>query len=259
MPPKGWRKNAEGQYPLQKQDLDLVSIDDILFPRATVQKLAKALLNSSEGETESNSVMAKDSVIALQRSATVFVSHLLFHARKISKDNSRKTVNAQDILAAIERADFPGFLPEVKQKLATFEQNNLQKKKDKKVKQEGEKDELVLQSAKRLKDNESHAQIKPEQGEEEEEEEIEEDEAENDGQAEGNSRNEEDDPEDDDGEEEEDEDEAVRTQNPIALLEREEKELNQDGEEGEENVENQQEDDDGDSDDDNDQAGNKRP
>ncbi|CAH2351668.1 DNA polymerase epsilon subunit D [[Candida] railenensis] len=243
MPPKGWRKNAEGQYPSQKQDSDLVSIDDILFPRATVQKLAKAILNSTEDESESNSIMAKDSVIALQRSATVFVSHLMFHARKISKESSRKTVNAQDILAAIERAEFPGFLPEIKSKLATFEQNSLLKrneKKSKKVSEKKEEDEASggEQSSKRLKGNGANAQVKrdPEDEQDEDDDEDEED-----------VDNDETDPipadddADDEEDEDEDEDEAIRTQNPITLLEREEKELNQ--EEGVEEEDNAEEDD----------------
>lgn len=48
----------------------MISIDDILFPRATVNRLAKAIL--ADG-----GLISKDSSIALQRSATVFVSHLL--------------------------------------------------------------------------------------------------------------------------------------------------------------------------------------
>lgn len=254
MPPKGWRKNAEGQYPLQKQDLDLVSIDDILFPRATVQKLAKAILNSNEDESESNSIMAKDSVIALQRSATVFVSHLMFHARKISKESSRKTVNAQDILAAIERAEFPGFLPEVKLKLATFEQNSLLKRNESKVKKLGEQKEEDEangdeQLSKRLKDNGANAQIKRDpEDEQEEDEDEEEDEVDND---ETDPIPADDDVEDEEDEDEE-EDEAVRTQNPITLLEREEKELNQEeGEDEEDNAEEDGEDDDEDEEGDN--------
>jgi histone H3/H4 len=125
MPPKGWRKNADGQYPQPNKDSELVSIDDILFPRSTIQKLAKSIL---EGENGGNLIVAKDSVLAMQRSATVFVSHLLFYARQLSKADSRKVVSAQDIFNALEQTDFSGFLPEVKQKLAVFEANSAAKK-----------------------------------------------------------------------------------------------------------------------------------
>lgn len=117
MPPKGWRKNADGNYPVPNREAEITSIDEILFPRSIVQRLAKEMLNDDENSMS----MAKDSLIALQRSATVFVSHIMFHAREVSKSNERKTVNAQDILTALENAEYPGFVPEVKQKTSMFE------------------------------------------------------------------------------------------------------------------------------------------
>lgn len=154
MPPKGWRRNTEGQYPQPNKDQDLVSIDEILFPRATVQKLAKNIMNASSDEGASTMILAKDSMIALQRSSTVFVSHLMFQARQISKDEGRKTINAQDILGALEKAEFSGFIPEVKQKLSIFESNIALRKKhkaEKKVSKPEGVDTSPLN--KRLKDN----------------------------------------------------------------------------------------------------------
>lgn len=126
MPPKGWRKNSEGQYPSPSRDTELFSIDDILFPRTTVQKIAKQFISD---ENDQNMMLAKESVQALQRSATVFVSHLLHHARQVSKENSRRTVAAQDIIIALERAEFGGIVPEVRQGLSQFEADVALKKK----------------------------------------------------------------------------------------------------------------------------------
>lgn len=216
MPPKGWRKNAEGQYPLQMKDADLTSIDDILFPRATVQKLAKSML--ADDGTESQMIMAKDSVIALQRSATVFVSHLLYHALQISKDASRKTVNAQDILGAIERAEFPGFVPEVKHKLAAYEQTKADAKTVV-VREPAAGEEAEEPLAKRAKDNNQAAvAIAAEVADEDEGEET-------DGETEEPHEN-----EVDEAEEPQDEPDVTVT-NPILLLEREERELAQDPDE----------------------------
>ena len=154
MPPKGWRKNTEGQYPQPNKDQDLVSIDEILFPRATVQKLAKNIMNASSDEGASNMILAKDSMTALQRSSTVFVSHLMFQARQISKDEGRKTINAQDIISALEKAEFSGFIPEVKQKLSVFESNIALKKKHKAEKKILKPENVdVSPLSKRLKDN----------------------------------------------------------------------------------------------------------
>ena len=110
-------KNADGQYPQpSSKENELISIDDILFPRTTIQKLAKNIVSDDENNVGQMTI-AKDSLLALQRSATVFVSHLLFQAKQISKEANRKTVSAQDMLAALERAEFSGFIPEVKQNL----------------------------------------------------------------------------------------------------------------------------------------------
>lgn len=205
------------------RDADLTSIDDILFPRATVQKLAKSML--TDDGTESQMIMAKDSVIALQRSATVFVSHILYHARQISKDASRKTVNAQDVLGAIERAEFPGFVPEVKHKLAAYEQTKADAKTL--TMREPAATEVAEEPlAKRAKDNNQTAvAVAAEVAEEDEDQETE-------GETEEPHVN-----EVEEAEEPQDEPNDTVT-NPISLLEREERELAQDpdksGEEDEE-------------------------
>lgn len=192
MPPKGWRKNADGQYPQPNKETELVSIDDILFPRATIAKLAKTI--------SADNMLAKDSVLAVQRSATVFVSHLMFYARQEAKEHDRKTVNAQDILNALEKTEFTGFVPEVKQRLASYEANVANKKKQKESRKEKDRE------SKKSKD--------------EDVEDVEEDEEEHD--------------DDDDvfedastSLEKKDDEEEVES-NPIALLAKEEQELNGD-------------------------------
>lgn len=197
MPPKGWRKNGESA--LAHAETDLVSIDDILFPRLTIQKLAKMPL------ADDNMSLAKDSLIAVQRAATVFVSHLLFHARLLAKEKERKNVNAQDILAALEKADLSGFLPEVKQRLSTYEE---QKTTRKVPSEQGSDHEEPV--AKKQKDNSENSVGKTNQ-----------EEAEDDGiDAEKPA------PDTDAVEEaEEEEAEEAAAPNPIALLNQEEDEL----------------------------------
>ena len=155
MPPKGWRKNGDSA-PISK-DTELVSIDDILFPRSTIQKLAKGILSDASGTAlGDNMSLTKDSLIAVQRSATVFVSHMMFHARLIAKDLGRKNVNSQDILHALERADLAGFAPEIKQKLSLFELDAEAKKKSK----QDAKDQTDEPAAKKLRDNNSGSVLK---------------------------------------------------------------------------------------------------
>ncbi|KAI5957490.1 DPB4 [Candida theae] len=128
MPPKGWKKNADpSEQPFR--ETDIVSIDDILFPKSTISKLARSI--TSDEDNHNNMNLAKDSLLALQRSATVFVSYMLFHAKSVSKATGRKTVTAQDIMMALERAEFAGFLPEVKERLGEFELSAKAKKQKK--------------------------------------------------------------------------------------------------------------------------------
>mmetsp|Transcript_177 Transcript_177/g.199 ORF Transcript_177/g.199 Transcript_177/m.199 type:complete len:246 (+) Transcript_177:79-816(+) len=244
MPPKGWRKNTEGQYPQPNKDQDLVSIDDILFPRATVQKLAKNIMNASSDEGGSNMILAKDSMTALQRSSTVFVSHLMFQARQISKDEGRKTVNAQDILIALEKAEFSGFIPEVKQKLSVYESNAALRKKakaEKKVSKSEEVDTSPL--SKRLKDNDektiqrdNDVRIEDDHEGDDEDEDVTEELA-NDEETKNKESKE-------DGDEElDDKDNGEVEENPIALLSREEDELRGEEADDVEDVQNSSEDD----------------
>lgn len=215
MPPKGWRKNADGQYPQVSKESEIISIDDILFPKATVMKLAK---NITSGTGDDNMILAKDSGLALQRSATVFVSHLMFHAREVAKEQDRKTVNAQDILNALERAEFNGFTGEVKQKLSAFENNTVLKKKQRLENKSAKVEDPNTQpAAKKLKDNsEQGIQKLEDKIEHEEEEEEEEEDNFEDANDDAN------DEEDVDGGEEEGE---VPQSNPIAILGQEENEL----------------------------------
>lgn len=234
MPPKGWRRNTEGQYPQPNKDQDLVSIDEILFPRATVQKLAKNIMNASNDEGASNMILAKDSMIALQRSSTVFVSHLMFQARQISKDEGRKTINAQDILGALEKAEFSGFIPEVKQKLSIFESNIALRKKhkaEKKVSKPEGVDTSPLN--KRLKDNDEQiiqrdnsADMEDDhEAEAEADEDITEELPNDENTDNKESKEEEEEAEEAEEEHDDEKDGEEVEENPIALLSREEDEL----------------------------------
>lgn len=220
MPPKGWRKNAEGKFPQNPKDLEVVSIDEILFPKSTISKLAKNITTSDTNDA--NMIVSKDSLLALQRSATVFVSHLMFHARQVAKEADRKTVNAQDILQGLEKADLSGFIPEVKQKLATYEQNTEIKRK-----QKSEQKAVTAEdgpAAKKLKDNEKQLVVPTGADDDEDVNTV------DDTDDEVNDNDEE-----EANEEEKDDEDEARNDNPIALLGQEEEELEGDKEDTVEN------------------------
>lgn len=131
MPPKGWRKNQEGSHPVHTKERDQISIDDILFPKATVTRLAKGVLPQK-------TMLSKDSTTAIQRSATAFVSYLLVSARQNAKFYDRKTINPQDVLAALKECEFGNFTEHVQTELDSFQEKKEQAKLLKKQNQQQE-------------------------------------------------------------------------------------------------------------------------
>lgn len=206
MPPKGWRKNADSKTPQISKEVEAVSIDELLFPKSTIQKLTKNVT------APDNMILAKDSLAAIQRAATVFVSHILFNAQVSAKSSDRKTISAQDVTAALERTDLSGFVPELKLKIAVHEQE-LASRKQQKADQKGSTDKEGPVT-KKLRENGSNT-LDAQDGDDEDEDEIEDDpesvDAEN---------------EDESMDEAENENGAESSQNPIALLGKEEQELN---------------------------------
>lgn len=234
MPPKGWRKNAEGKFPSAQKESEPVSIDSLLFPKSVVAKLAKNITQADDA----NMILSKDSLTAVQRSATVFVSHLLFHAREVANDAQRKNANAQDIIQALERAELGGFIPEIKQKLTQYELNVEAGRKLKAQVKSGEE----VPASKKLKDNQEGAVSKSEENADEESDAIEDDEEEDDTHEDGVQEN-----TNENGIEADDTDNNEQaSQNPIAALGKDEHELG--GEENDDNKPENEDDSDGDSD-----------
>ena len=76
----------------------------------------------------------------LQRSATVFVSHLLVFAREIAKDQKRKSCNVDDILMALDQIGHPGLKNIVSSKLDQY-QRTMNERKQLKLKQKQENEQ----------------------------------------------------------------------------------------------------------------------
>lgn len=146
MPPKGWKKNAQGNYPTTSyiKEQEKLTIDDLLFPKTIVTSLAKYSIQ--EIDSEKKVLISKDASLALQRSATVFVNHLLMFTREISKNDSKKSCREEDVLNALDQLGFGGFKSIIRQKLDDYNQF-VQLKKEQQKKQRnstsGETEEIV--------------------------------------------------------------------------------------------------------------------
>ncbi|KAG0661790.1 DNA polymerase epsilon noncatalytic subunit [Monosporozyma unispora] len=121
MPPKGWRKDSQGNYPQQSfiKEQEKLTVDDLLFPKSTILNLAKEV--QRENDPNKKLIIGKDASLALQRSATVFVNHLLMFAREWAKDQDRKSCNVDDILVALEHIGHPGLKPLVQARVNEYQ------------------------------------------------------------------------------------------------------------------------------------------
>ncbi|KAJ9616773.1 hypothetical protein H2200_000492 [Cladophialophora chaetospira] len=97
--PKQSRQSGGGAG---KQD-DGVGIDDLLLPRSLVSRLSRGVLPP-------NTSLQKDALLALTRSATVFISYLAHHANEQSQLRHRKTLGVQDVYAALREIELAGVM-----------------------------------------------------------------------------------------------------------------------------------------------------
>lgn len=126
MPAKGWRKDDKDSNLDTLVANDSGNIDQFLFPKSTLNKLAKQILQQTNDHPM---IMAKDSQIVIQRGALLFVNFIYHHAKQIVKADGRKVVNADDILKALSEVGFQDFMPVLNDELDKF----VKKKEDKKL------------------------------------------------------------------------------------------------------------------------------
>ena len=167
MPPKGWRKDAQGNYPATSymKEQENITIEDLLFPRSVIVGLAKEVQQISQSDLDNNDierklVINKDASIALQRSATIFVNHLLMFAREIAKEQDKRSCNMDDILAAVEYVGFPGLKNVIMDKMVGYQQAQSiikQHKKDDQNKDNGNTEEETNEDKKEEEEDEENA------------------------------------------------------------------------------------------------------
>ncbi|TDZ29872.1 DNA polymerase epsilon subunit D [Colletotrichum spinosum] len=87
-----------------KVDKDALSIDDLSLPKSIITRLAKGVLAP-------NSQIQANAVLAMNKSATVFINYLASHANENTVNANKKTVSAEDVFKALDDIEF-GFLRE---------------------------------------------------------------------------------------------------------------------------------------------------
>ncbi|KAI9106216.1 histone-fold-containing protein [Phlyctochytrium arcticum] len=85
----------------------MTSIDDLDLPRSILNRVIKNSL--PEGAQ-----VQKEAKAAMTKACTVFINYLTAAALDVTKQNDRKSLNANDILKALTILEFDAFLPTVK-------------------------------------------------------------------------------------------------------------------------------------------------
>ncbi|XP_031265958.1 DNA polymerase epsilon subunit 3 isoform X2 [Pistacia vera] len=89
------------------------------LPKTIVRRVVKDKLNECSPDTDIT--VNKDSLLAFSESARIFIHYLSATANDICKESKRQTINADDVLKAIEEIDFPEFVGPLKASLDVIE------------------------------------------------------------------------------------------------------------------------------------------
>ncbi|KAF2189674.1 histone-fold-containing protein [Zopfia rhizophila CBS 207.26] len=92
---------------------DGLSVEDLNLPKSIVQRLAKGVLPP-------NTQIQKDALLAMSKSATVFVNYLTHHAHENAARSNKKTVMPKDIFDAMQELEFDAFLPRLEAEVNKF-------------------------------------------------------------------------------------------------------------------------------------------
>lgn len=126
MPAKGWRKDEQESNFDTALHNENVGIDAFLFPKSTITKLSKQVLVGDDGTPTYS--LAADSSTAVQRASVLFLNLVYHHAKQIVKQQGRKVVNADDVIAALNSIGFNHFVPTLEDELNKFTERKAAKK-----------------------------------------------------------------------------------------------------------------------------------
>ncbi|KXJ91922.1 histone-fold-containing protein [Microdochium bolleyi] len=79
-----------------------VTIEDLALPKSIITRLAKGVLPS-------NTQIQANAILAMSKSATLFINYLASAANEHTLDNNKKTIMPADVFAALEDTEFSFF------------------------------------------------------------------------------------------------------------------------------------------------------
>ncbi|KAI7233795.1 hypothetical protein KC330_g5187 [Hortaea werneckii] len=115
---------------------DGVSVEDLSLPKSMIARLSKGVLPA-------NTQIQKEALLALHKSATVFVNFIASHANDNAQAGGKKTIMPPDVLAALKDTEYEAFLPRLEAELKKYndvqcDKRNTYRRKVKEEKKAGE-------------------------------------------------------------------------------------------------------------------------
>jgi len=108
------------------------------LPRANIRRVVKGKLSQLMKDNPSSSAkdiaIHKEALLACSESARIFIHYLSATANDICNESKRQTINADDVMKAIEEMEFPELLDPLKTSLEVFRKQNASKKSENKTK-----------------------------------------------------------------------------------------------------------------------------
>lgn len=132
-----WRPEKEGRAPAEAM---AERPEDLNLPNAVITRIIKEALPDGVN-------ISKEARSAISRAASVFVLYATSCANNFAMKGKRKTLNASDVLSAMEEMEFQRFITPLKEALEAYRREQKgkkeaseQKKKDKDKKDSEEQD-----------------------------------------------------------------------------------------------------------------------
>ncbi|KAL3692604.1 hypothetical protein R1sor_006255 [Riccia sorocarpa] len=145
------------------------------LPRAIVKRIVKAKMlelaavHYGDEKTSRDFRVHKDALMAFAESAKIFIHYLSATANDICRESKRQTINAEDVLRAVEEVEFGEFVEPLQTALEAYREENQNKKAQKGVATGRRRRKRKIQE-----DNDQNGKDEEEENGKEEEEEEEE-------------------------------------------------------------------------------------
>ncbi|KAI0098672.1 histone-fold-containing protein [Nemania sp. FL0031] len=119
--------DKEGSKEKEKKDKDkesskeAVTIEDLTLPKSIITRLAKGVLPS-------NTQIQANAIMAMSKSATIFINHIANAANEHTLGNNKKTIMPGDVFAALDDVEFPFFRERLEAEFKKFNDTQTSKR-----------------------------------------------------------------------------------------------------------------------------------